>query len=51
MTNGPEYAALNNNIAQLEKQLKGNGETGSLFAKLKDELSPLFNRQSTQERR
>ena len=51
MTNGPEYDALNNNIAQLEKQLKGNGETGSLFAKLKDELSPLFNRQSTQEKR
>jgi hypothetical protein len=47
----PEYAALNTNIAQLEKELKGNGDTGSLFSKLKDELSSLFNRQSDQERR
>jgi len=47
----PEYAALNSNIAQLERELKGNGDTGSLFAKLKDELSSFFNRQSAQERR
>ena len=46
-----EYSALNNSIAQLDKELKGNGDTTSLFAKLKDELSPLFNRQSAQERR
>ena len=46
-----EYAALNTNIAQLDKELKGNGDTGSLFSKLKDELSSLFNRQSDQERR
>jgi hypothetical protein len=42
----PEYGALNTNIAQLEKGLKGNGDTGTLFSKLKDELSSLFNRQS-----
>jgi hypothetical protein len=47
----PEYAALNANLAQLEKELKGNGDTGSLFSKLKDEMSSLFNRQSDQERR
>jgi hypothetical protein len=47
----PEYAALNTNIAQLEKELKGNGDTGSLFSKLKNDLSSLFNRQSDQERR
>ena len=49
--NATEYSALNTNIAQLDKELKGNGDTTSLFAKLKDELSPLFNRQSAQERR
>ena len=46
-----DYGALNTNIAQLDKQLKGNGDTGELFAKLKDELSSFFNRQSAQERR
>ncbi len=46
-----EYSALNTSIAQLDKELKSNGDTTSLFAKLKDELSPLFNRQSAQERR
>jgi hypothetical protein len=49
--NATEYSALNSSIAQLDKELKGSGDTTSLFAKLKDELSPLFNRQSTQERR
>jgi hypothetical protein len=49
--NASQYSALNTSIAQLDKELKGNGDTTSLFAKLKDELSPLFNRQSTQERR
>jgi hypothetical protein len=49
--NETEYSALNTSIAQLDKDLKGNGDTTSLFAKLKDELSPLFNRQSAQERR
>jgi hypothetical protein len=46
-----DYGALNTNIAQLDKQLKGNGDTGELFTKLKDELSSFFNRQSAQERR
>ena len=49
--NASEYSALNTSIAQLDKELKGNGDTASLFARLKDELSPLFNRQSAQERR
>jgi hypothetical protein len=47
----PEYSQLNSNIAQLEKELKGSGDTGSLFAKLKDELSWFSNRQSAQQRR
>jgi hypothetical protein len=46
-----DYGALNTNIAQLDKQLKGNGDTGELFAKLKDELSSFFNRPSAQQRR
>jgi hypothetical protein len=49
--NTADYGTLNSNIAQLEKQLKGDGDTGELFAKLKDELSSFFNRQSAQERR
>ena len=49
--NATEYSALNTSIAQLDRELKGNGDTTSLFARLKDELSPLFNRQSAQERR
>jgi hypothetical protein len=47
----PEYPALNTNIAQLEKELKGNEDTGVLFSKLKEELSSFFNRQSAKERR
>jgi hypothetical protein len=47
----PEYSDLNTNIARLEKELKGKGETGALFAKLKDELSSFFNRRSAEERR
>ena len=46
-----DYGALNTNIAKLEKQLKGKGDTDELFAKLKDKLSSFFNRQSAQERR
>ena len=49
--NATDYSALNTSIAQLDKELRGNGDTTSLFAKLKDEFSPLFNRQSAQERR
>ena len=49
--NASEYSALNTSIAQLDTELKGSGDTTSLFARLKDELSPLFNRQSAQERR
>jgi YfdX protein len=48
--NATEYSALNTSIAQLDKELERNGDTTSLFAKLKDELSPLFNRLSAQER-
>ena len=47
----PEYQALNNDISNLEKQLKGNSDAGSLFARLEDKLSAFMKRQSQQERR
>lgn len=47
----PEYQALNADISNLEKQLKGNSDAGSLFAKLEDKLSAFMKRQSQQERR
>jgi hypothetical protein len=47
----PEYEDLRADISNLEKQLKGNSDTGSLFAKLEDKLSAFMKRQSQQERR
>lgn len=47
----PEYTALNADIANLEKQLKGNADAGSVFAKLEDKLSSFLKRQSQQDRR
>ena len=45
----PEYAALNNDISNLEKQLKGGGEVASLFSRLKEKLSSFTNRQSSKQ--
>jgi YfdX protein len=47
----PEYEDLRADISNLEKQLKGNSDAGSLFAKLEDKLSAFMKRQSQQERR
>jgi hypothetical protein len=47
----PDYEALNTDISNLEKQLKGNSDAGSVFAKLEDRLSAFMKRQSQQERR
>ena len=47
----PEYEALNTDISNLEKQLKNNGDSNSVFAKLEDKLSAFRKRQSQQERR
>ena len=49
--NDPEYSALNKSIADLEKQLKGNGETMQAFSNLKDRIEAFFNRQSQNVRR
>jgi YfdX protein len=47
----PEYEELRADISNLEKQLKGNSDAGSMFAKLEDKLSAFMKRQSQQERR
>jgi hypothetical protein len=40
----PEYDSLNKSITELEKQLKGNGETASGFTKLENEVASFFKR-------
>src|ERR1700722_19876049 len=47
----PEYVALNTDISNLERQLKGNEDATSVFARLEDRLSAFLKRQSQQERR
>jgi hypothetical protein len=47
----PEYAALNQAISDLEKQLKGNQNTSSAFARLKEKVSSFFHRQSQNEKK
>jgi hypothetical protein len=45
-----EYAALNNQISTLEKQIKGNGDATAAFSKLKEKLTAFVKRQSDQKR-
>jgi YfdX protein len=45
-----EYAALNNQISTLEKQIKGNGDATAAFSKLKERLTAFVKRQSEQKR-
>jgi hypothetical protein len=49
--NDPVYASLNNDISNLEKQLKGSNDTGSVFASLREKLNSFLKQQSQQERR
>ena len=42
----PEYKALKDDISNLEKQLKTNEDTSSLFSKLQERLSVFLKRQS-----
>jgi hypothetical protein len=46
----PQYASLNSTIANLEKQLSGNGDSTPVFAKLKEELASLLKRESDRGR-
>ncbi len=45
-----EYAALNNQISTLEKQLKGNGDLTAAFSSLKQKVGAFLKRQSEQKR-
>ena len=45
-----EYAALNNQISTLEKQIQGNGNATAAFSKLKEKLTAFVKRQSDQKR-
>ena len=45
-----EYTALNEQISNLEKQLKGNEDLTVAFSHLKDKLSAFLKRQSEQKR-
>ncbi len=49
--NDPVYASLNNDISNLEKQLKGSNDTSSIFASLREKLNSFLKQQSQQERR
>jgi len=46
-TQDPEYKALKDEISNLQKQLKTNKDTSSLFSRLKEKLSAFLKRQST----
>jgi hypothetical protein len=46
----PEYTTLNKSISDLEKQVKGNGDTASAFERVKDRLTAFFRRQSEPKR-
>jgi hypothetical protein len=45
-----EYASLNNDISNLQKQLKGNNDLTAVLAKLKEKMSAFLKRQSEHER-
>ena len=47
----PEYTALNSDISNLEKQLKGSEDATSVFAELEDRFSAFLKQQSDRERR
>ena len=48
--NDPTYAAMNSSISSIEKQLKGNEDTDSSFAKLKEMVTSFFTKQSDSKR-
>lgn len=50
MGQSPEYAALNKAISDLEQQLKGAGDTGSAFTRLKERIASFFKKQSEASR-
>jgi len=47
----PEYAALDQAIGDVERQLNDNKDSGSAFARLKERVSSFFKRQSESEKK
>lgn len=50
-SDAPEYKALDKEISDLQKQLKGSGDTTSLFARLKSDIEGFLKKQSQKEHR
>ncbi len=46
----PGYKELNDELSNIEKQLKGKDDTSSLFSKLRQKMSAFLKRQSERER-
>lgn len=51
LSNDPDYGALSQDITEVETQIKGNGDTASIFSRLKEKVAAFFKRQSETERR
>jgi hypothetical protein len=47
----PEYASLSDEVSNLEKQLNGKGDTGSVFAQLRNKLDAFLKKESERVRR
>jgi hypothetical protein len=45
----PDYQALDDQLSDLHKQLKGNADTNSVFSKIRERLASLLKRQSQRE--
>ncbi|HEY1501848.1 MAG TPA: YfdX family protein [Acidobacteriaceae bacterium] len=50
-SDSPDYKSLDKEISDLQKQLKGTGDTTSLFARLKDDIAGLLKKLSGKEHR
>ncbi len=50
-SDSPDYKALNKEISDLQKQLKGTGDTASLFERLKADIAGLLKKLSGKEHR
>jgi hypothetical protein len=45
----PDYKTLNDQLTDVQKKLKGDQETSSLFGKIRERMASLLNRQSQRE--
>jgi len=50
-SDSPDYKSLNKEISDLQKQLKGTGDTSSLFERLKADIASLLKKLSGKEHR